>query len=111
MIYLNNIDRKQTVWMPKPYTGLSGEVMHLRIWNTVDLSVYFDADVKDTGLKHSYWGFEISLSESIPQGSYEYELTKNDDVLSAGCIMVEIPTDGDMVEYNETVEYSQYGGE
>lgn len=108
MVYLNNTQEAQTIFIPKVFTGATGNLsLHLR--NTIDLDVVID-DVIDIQTSDLYFNLSISLPVGMVDGEYEYSLSDNGEILSTGILVI-----GEMTaqteQYNKSIQYEQYSTE
>ena len=103
MVYLQNITSSQVLLLPKNVEA-EGEMV-LRIWSTIDRAG-FTLAVTDIPTYRAYYKFAISLPAGIPDGEYEYQLSKDGKDLSLGLLIIgasEAPT-----QYDKDITYKQY---
>lgn len=104
MIYLRHTTEPQVLYIPKTKRCAMGDVV-LRLTNTINLN-YMTSAMTDGGSSSLYHTIMVSLSDNVAQGEYEYTLSDEVGVLSAGLLVI-----GDLensTEYNKEITYEQY---
>ena len=81
--------------------------MRLTIKNTTDLNSILDTEVTDKGTCARFYTFDISLTDGIPDGEYEYTLQDDGLVLSTGIIKIQGKGELDK-QFNKDISYEQY---
>lgn len=107
MIYLLNSTARQEVCIPSPTTKVAGP-LRLTLKSVANNVVCFDSTIEQTeNDSELYYFFDVTLSEGLNGGTYEYTLTSEDEVtLCAGLMML---TECERnYEYEKTIEYKQY---
>ena len=102
MVYLKNTSDQQQVFIPRSRDNEGG--LKFAIKNTINftsMSIPVWNNMYDT-----YYQFEIELPADVVDGEYEYELTDDAGILSAGLIIVS--SIAETKDYNKEISYEQY---
>ena len=107
MIYLQNTNESQVLFVPKNGAEASGELT-LKMRNTIDQDFIIDG-VLDLKTSDLYFNLSITLPEDCPDGEYEYALMDGNIVLSTGILVLESAEA--RTEYDKDIVYEQYRAE
>lgn len=108
MIYINNTTEGQAVMIPASCTKTDGELV-FSLYSTVNRKEVLSVSVAQLGQSDLYYKFILTLSSTLQNGEYEYQLKKGNDVLDCGLAMVVGASE--IEEYNNTTTYEQYESE
>lgn len=109
MIYLQNTQEAQVVYVPRSNGGRSQGDLVFKAKNTINLEDEVDVHVTDLQVSDLYYYLAVSLPENVPDGEYEYTLSAEGETLSTGLLVV-----GDYSkpnEYDKNITYEQYESE
>ena len=104
MVYLEQNTEQQVLYVPKNGRDARGKVF-FKAYSTIG-QFGFSFEAVEDGTSLLYHKVLVELKQDIPSGEYEYTLSDEVGVLSAGLLVIgdlEIPT-----EYNKEIVYEQY---
>ena len=107
MIYLQNTNESQVLFVPRNGAEASGELT-LKARNTIDQDFIIDR-VLDLRTSDLYFNLSITLPEDCPDGEYEYALMDDNIVLSTGILVLQSADARN--EYDKDIVYEQYRAE
>ena len=107
MIYLQNTNESQVLFVPRNGAEASGELT-LKARNTLDQDFIIDR-VLDLKTSDLYCNLAISLPEGCPDGEYEYALMDDNIVLSTGILVLQ--SADARTDYDKDIVYEQYRAE
>lgn len=106
MIYLQNTQEAQVVYVPRDNRmTIQGDLV-FKAKNTINLVEEIDLYVSDLQLSDLYFYLAVILPEGVTDGEYEYELKFEDTILSSGLLVVGNLSKPD--QYKKEIEYEQY---
>ena len=106
MIYLKNITKEQQVYVPRQGKSIEGEV-RLKAKTTIGSS-RISIVVNATEVSDGYLLLTFTLPMKAHSGEYQYEVTDETGVVSAGLLTIE--GESDKVQFVNEVIYEQYRG-
>ena len=106
MIYLQNTQEAQVVYVPRSNGMMPNGDLVFKARNTINLDVEIDMYVADLQVSDLYFYLAVILPEEVTEGEYEYELKFEDTLLSSGLLVVGDYTKPD--QYEKDVTYEQY---
>ena len=106
MIYLQNTQEAQVVYIPRDNRMVTQGDLVFKAKNTINLVEEIDLFVADLQLSDLYFNLAVILPEGVTDGEYEYELKFEDTILSSGLLVVGDYTKPD--QHNAEIEYKQY---
>lgn len=106
MIYLKNITKEQSVYVPRQGKSIDGEV-RLKAKTTIGSSTISKV-VKVTEVSDGYLLLSLALPIKAHSGEYQYEVSDYNGVISAGLLTIE--GESDKVQFEKEVIYEQYRG-
>ena len=107
MIYLQNTNESQVLFVPRNGADASGELT-LKMRNTIDQDFIIDR-VLDLRTSDLYFNLSITLPEGCQDGEYEYALMDDNIVLSTGILVLQ--SADARTEYDKDIVYEQYRAE
>lgn len=106
MIYLQNTQEAQAVYVPKNGGETPGGDLVFKARNNIDLTNEIDLYVADLQVSDLYYYLAVTLPENIPDGEYEYTLSFEETILSTGLLIVGETTQPS--QYEKEITYEQY---
>lgn len=106
MIYLQNTQEAQVVYVPRSDGSRPSGDLVFKATNTVNLVEEINQAVTDLQTSDLYYNLAIELPAGLPDGEYEYTLSSEGETLSTGLLVV-----GDYSkpnEYEKVITYEQY---
>lgn len=109
MLYLQNTEEAQVLYVPKNGVVPSGDLV-FKAKSTVDLAMEIDLQVVDLDISGIFLYLAVVIPRGIPNGEYEYTVKADDALVSSGLLIV-----GDFNinpdQYNHEITYEQYEAE
>lgn len=110
MIYLDNIETAQSVYIPNNGV-LESTGLKMRLYGATDNRWLEDIDVIDLKTFSQYHDVSLCLPDDLANGEYLYSLVnESNDVLSKGVLVIG-GYQNRQVQYHDHEEYKQYRDE
>lgn len=106
MIYLQNTQEAQVVYVPRSDGSRPHGDLVFKAKNTINLEEEIDVHVADLQVSDLYYYLAVSLPEKATDGEYEYTLSFEGDILSTGLLVVGDYSKPD--QYEKDITYEQY---
>lgn len=109
MIYLQNTQEAQVVYVPRSDGSRPQGDLVFKATNTINLEEGINQAVTDLQTSDLYFNLAIELPAGLTDGEYEYTLSAEGETLSTGLLVV-----GDYSkpnEYDKNITYEQYESE
>ena len=109
MIYIINTTNPQVVYVPASEKKVEGTLTFI-LRSTVNRKQTLSVSVAQEGMSDIYYKFTLTLSNTMQDGEYEFELKKGTTLLDSGLAMVGTSSTP-ITDNNTVIEYEQYESE
>lgn len=88
MVYLENIDSMQLVYVPKVGVLHDGQPIVVKLRSTIGTKEVYEVEASVYEQKRDYWVLALSLGSKNLNGEYEYSVCQQDEVLATGLLII-----------------------